>query len=232
MFLKNKRKTIFTGHYGSGKTEIALNFALGLKEDPHKEVTLIDLDLVNPYFRSQEAKKILEEKGIRTIVPPEEMHSSDLPIIVREAFEAFSLSEGYLIIDVGGDDQGVLALGQFRQWLNEGEYDFWLVVNPYRPFNDRISGIFESCQRIETASRLRLTGLISNPHLGRETTPEIIAEGHTEVIKAAEALKLPVKFLTVHEKFINKIDSEKFKQTPLFPINILVYPDWLSDDDQ
>jgi hypothetical protein len=239
MVLNNKRITIFTGYFGSGKTEIALNYAVDLYAKycqtagvlPDPEVTLIDLDLVNPYFRSQEAKDILEEKGIKVIAPPEAMRGSDLPVMVSEAFEAFARQKGLLVVDVGGDDQGALALGQFRQWLKEGGYEFWLVVNPYRPFNEDVAGIAATCQRIEAASRLRLTGLVSNPNLGRETTPEVIVEGHQVVLRASEELGLPVKALVVHETVASRWCEAEFSSegVPVLSIKTFLYPEWLDD---
>ena len=235
-----KRITIFTGHFGSGKTELALNFAAGIQRDKaqlpqSRPVTLIDLDLVNPYFRSQEAKLVIEAQGIKAVVPPETMYGSDLPVLVTEAFEAFVDPNRQLVVDVGGDDQGALALGQFRQWLTEGEYDFWLVVNPYRPFNEDVAGIKQSRERVEAASRLRLTGLISNPNLGRETTAEVIAEGHQIVAAAAREMGLPLKFLAVSENLTDALNLEtvagqnQLEPLPVLPIKIFVYPDWLNE---
>lgn len=235
-YIKHKRVTIFTGHYGSGKTELALNYATYLQKHYSQltvplEVILVDLDLVNPYFRSQEAKKVLEKQGIKAVVPPDEMRGSDLPVIVTEAFAAFAGLDRQLVVDVGGDDQGVLALGQFRQWLTEGEYDFWLVVNPYRPFNENVDGIKLTRSRIEAASRLRLTGLISNPNLGRDTTPEIIGEGHQIVEAAARDMELPIEFLAVNETVIGELNpkEQSISEVPVLPIKIFVYPDWLNE---
>ena len=173
---------ILTGHFGSGKTEIAINLAIKIKSEVAEgtEVALIDLDLVNPYFRSREAEKVVREAGVQLILPSAELMHSDLPEIPRGIFTVLNqaVSEDWrVIIDLGGDDQGALVLGHLRQQLIDGGYELWVVVNPYRPFNQDLAGIESTVRRIEAAGRIKVTGLVSNPHLVGLTSGEDVLQG-------------------------------------------------------
>lgn len=228
--------TILTGHFGSGKTEISLNLALkkGLEAKGTRETALIDLDLVNPYFRSREAKAILEDSGIRAVLPEDEVLHTDLPVIPSGVFEAVKKAGtgGWeVIIDLGGDDQGALVLGHLRDQLLAVGYELWVVVNPYRPFNQDAAGIIDTVHRIEAAGRIKVTGLISNPHLAGETTREDILEGHKVVLDAARTLELPVRYLVVMKKLADELrKSEPKPGVELLTIDSYLRPDWFDLD--
>lgn len=225
--------TIVTGHFGSGKTEITINLALRLRsQSAEAQVALADLDLVNPYFRSREVRHILAAKGITAVIPPEEFLTSEMPALpvgiintVRQAKDG----NFKLVIDLGGDEQGIVVLGQLKPELNEGDYTVWLVVNPYRPFSRNIEEITATIRRIEAIGRISVRGLISNPHLLAETQLETIVDGHRIVRETAERLRIPVVALAVHERFTERL-RESGIQEEIWPITLFTRPAWLDPE--
>lgn len=174
--IDKKRIKIITGHFGSGKTEIAINLALKEKEK-YQKVAISDLDVINPYFRSRDTTDILEEKGIEVIAPKGKLATSDLPIVTREIYRVIYKEEYRLIIDVGGDKDGALALGQYYNDIKEMDYQMDYVINANRPLVNTVEGVINSIRQIESVSRLKVSGLINNTNLGVETTLETIVKG-------------------------------------------------------
>ena len=166
------------GNYGSGKTEVSVNLALHLAQ-AGRTVQIADLDIVNPYFRSREARRLMEEHGIRVVVPPGRpglRRPADRP--ARDPRACSHPPEGVLtLFDVGGDDVGARALAAFRPVIREGAYQLWQVINARRPFTSTVEGCLQMQGSIETASRLTVTGLLANTHLIEQTTPEIVVDG-------------------------------------------------------
>ncbi len=192
------RLTVISGAFGTGKTEIAINLALKLRGDGRGPVTLVDLDIVNLYFRSRQKAYELEQLGIRVISSVEGMENADLPALSPEISACFDRKDGPVVFDLGGSDLGgVVAAYLHRGFASEPSHH-WLVVNPYRPFNQTAEAILEMAQRIEARSRLPITGMIANPHLINETTPEIIREGFARVL---EVTQYPLVCLSVMEEF-------------------------------
>lgn len=233
--------TIFTGHFGSGKTEIAINYALYLqnqsrdkRERDRREkaatgTALVDLDLVNPYFRSRAAREFLRQQGVEAVVPPEEFLSTDLPVLPARFYNRMRrivAAGGRLIIDVGGDECGALVLGHLKPWLQETGYNLWLVVNPYRPFSRRAEEVVETCRRIERASRLRINGLVGNPHLAEYTTPAVVEAGSKVIKEVAQLLGLPV-CMWVTAKGLGRIPTVELNQGLWLEINCYLRPEWL-----
>lgn len=167
--MKFKRLTILTGHYGSGKTNIAVNMALDLKTK-YQRVTLADLDIVNPYFRSADSEDLLEANGIRFIASPFVNSNVDVPALPPEMYALCDDRSSHAVIDLGGDERGALALGRLReQILEENDFDMLFVLNCYRPLTRTPEEAIEVIREIETASGLPVTGLINNSNLGAET---------------------------------------------------------------
>ena len=224
------RVTIFTGHFGSGKTEIAINYALYLKNhSPLSRVALADLDLVNPYFRSRSARDFLRQRGVEVIVPPDEFLNSDLPVLPNrfcERMREVVAAGGRLVIDVGGDECGALVLGHLNSWLQKAGYNLWLVLNPYRPFSRRAEEVMETCRRIERASRLRINGLAGNPHLAESTTPAAVEAGFKAVKDVAGALGLPV-CMWVTAKGTGWAPRAETEHKRHLEINCYLRPEWL-----
>jgi hypothetical protein len=188
--------TILVGHFGSGKTEIAINLAFGLR-NRGTEVTLVDLDLVKPYFRCRLAKDDLEARGIRLVAPAGDHFYADLPILVPQARAAGRSGAGRkirVILDVGGDDLGARALGNLSGLLEQEATDLLFVVNVNRPFTQDVPSLRTMLHEVQAAARLEISGLVANTHLMLETTPETVLEG----IRAARALEavtgIPLRF--------------------------------------
>ena len=224
MNISCKRIKIFVGSFGSGKTEIAINYSIYCRKN-HSQVAIVDLDIVNPYFRTREAKDTLNLKGIKVISPEGEMAYADLPLISPEIKGLIQNSDYYLILDVGGDDVGTVVLGNFKSFIKDLDYEMLIVVNSYRPFTQDIPQIQQMVQEIENSSRLKVSGIISNPNLSSQTNIEAIKKGHILIRQAAQKLKMPIKFICIDERFSQKIKQENFEE-PLFYIKRFMCLPW------
>ena len=224
MNISCKRIKIFVGSFGSGKTEIAINYSIYCRKN-HSQVAIVDLDIVNPYFRTREAKDTLNLKGIKVISPEGEMAYADLPLISPEIKGLIQNSDYYLILDVGGDDVGTVVLGNFKSFIKDLDYEMLIVVNSYRPFTQDIPQIQQMVQEIENSSRLKVSGIISNPNLSSQTNIEAIKKGHILIRQAAQKLKMPIKFICIDERFSQKIKQENFEE-PLFYIKRFMRLPW------
>jgi hypothetical protein len=192
------RLTVISGAFGTGKTEIAINLALRLRAEGHDVVTLVDLDIVNLYFRSRQKAYELEQQGIRVISSVEGMENADLPALSPEINACFDRKDGPVVFDLGGSDLGGVVASYFHRGLSAEPSNHWLVVNPYRPFNQTAEATIEMAAQIVERSRLPITGMIANPHLISETTPAIIREGFAKV---REVTCYPLVCLAVMEDF-------------------------------
>lgn len=172
----NRRVIVFSGHYGSGKSEISVNTALHLK-DNNKDVLLADMDIVNPFFRSIDAKNTLEALGIKTIAPMYANTNVDVPVIGPEISAALRNRSRHVILDVGGDEEGSRVLGRYHNDIPMDDYDMFFVFNRSRPMTTNLSDTLIYIREIEEASRLKFTGIINNTHFLEETTPEDILYG-------------------------------------------------------
>lgn len=172
---------IFSGHYGSGKTEIAVNFAAAQRKQG-KDVTIIDLDTVNPYFRTSDLRNILENKGIRVIAGKFASSNTDMPILPPDVMSAFG-NEGCFIFDVGGDDDGAYALGGYSDQIKKNGFEMHLVVNLKRPLTSAAPDIIDIKRGIETASRLKFTDIYNNTNLSRDTEPDTLMSLAGELVE-------------------------------------------------
>jgi hypothetical protein len=228
-----KRVVIVAGSFGSGKSEFSLNLALSMATgEPviDGEIAVVDLDIINPYFRSREAQNLLEQKGIKAIVPPSpDVFYSDLPIYGPGIENLLRQHNVRLILDVGGNEMGAVALGGLAEPIKAAEYDMLMVVNPYRPFTRDVPGICRMSEGIATSSRLSISALVSNPNLGPATTPEAVLKGHQVVEAAAQEMGLPVIGITVLDKLLNRWggELEKSLHLPIMPMTIYLSPAWL-----
>lgn len=219
-----KRITVFTGHYGSGKTEIAVNYVLQCQHD-YSETTIVDLDFVNPYFRSREARKMLESTGIKVVASAEEYFDTDVPALSPLIPGVLKNANSRVIVDLGGDDTGARAIGRFKSYIPESDYELCFVVNPYRPFTSGIEEVKSVLSAIEKSSRLKVSSLVSNPNLLRETTVRDVLDGHRTVTQWAEELGYAVKFLAVEERFCENPDIKNIG-TPVLKINRTMLVPW------
>lgn len=220
----SKRIKIFVGSFGSGKTEIAINYSIYCRKS-YAKVAIVDLDIVNPYFRTREVKDTLNFKDIKLIAPEGEMAYADLPLISPEIKGLIQNPDYCLILDVGGDDAGAVVLGNFRYFIKDLDYEMLLVVNSYRPFTQSAPQIKQMAQEIENTSRLKINGIVSNPNLSSQTDEETIKKGHILIKQAAQKLEVPLKFICVDERFCKKIRQENFEE-PIFYIKRFMHLPW------
>lgn len=205
-----KRVTLLCGHYGSGKTNIAVNYALELRR-MGLEVTLADLDIVNPYFRSKDSTAELEKAGVKVIALPFANSSVDLPALPSEAYSLVQDRSRYAVLDIGGDDRGAYALGRFVPYiLEENDYEMIYVVNFYRPLTETVDQALEVMGEIEAACGLKFTSVINNSNLGAETTEQTIIATADKVSELCRRSSLPL-FATTAERSIAKGDMMPLK---------------------
>lgn len=193
-----KRISIITGHYGSGKTNIAVNMAVKLRKDG-KKVTIVDLDIVNPYFRTADFRDMLEEKGIRLIAPVYANTNLDLPALPAEVNSVFNDDDSYIIIDVGGDDAGAIALGRYAAMIDKDNYDMYYVINRYRYQTKNAAEASELLKEIEISARVKATKLINNSNLGEETTLENIDSSIEFAEEVSRQTGLPIAFTCIKQ---------------------------------
>ena len=203
-----KRVTLFAGHYGSGKTNIAVNYALKLKSEG-KPVEIADLDIVNPYFRTKDSADELEKAGINLISPSFANSNVDLPALPQEVYGLVQNYEKYVIIDIGGDERGALALGRYRKdILDEGNYEMVFVVNFYRPLTRTAEEAYEVMLEIEAAAGIKFTCVVNNSNIGFETTKEDVLNSETELKKLCEKTSLPILFTSVKKELEGEFEGE------------------------
>ncbi|HOV78787.1 MAG TPA: hypothetical protein PK728_01655 [Bacillota bacterium] len=220
-----KRITIFTGHFGSGKTEIALNYALNVKLKGRK-TAIADLDIINPYFRTRTVKKLFEKNGIKVISPPGRLAAADVPALPPAVIGLLEDAECYAVFDTGGYDVGAVVLSRFKEYLPDGAFNLFLVVNTCRLSTGDPEGIAAAVRTIENASRIKVSALVSNVHLGCETEPGIILKGHAVVAEASERLGLPVGFMCVREDLAAATEEAGI---PVLPLRLFIKPPWHED---
>ncbi len=222
--MQNKRITIFTGPFGSGKTEVAVNFVLKLKQQQQK-VGLVDLDIVNPYFRSRELKSLLGTQGIDVVSTRSGLEMADLPALSPRIFSLLQDKQMRVVFDVGGDPVGAKTLGRFQAYFPEGSYDMWLVLNPYRPGVSNPEAISMVARELEKASKLQLTGIVDNANLGQQTNLHNREKGSTIVDSAARQLNLPVVIRT----YTDHLDSGETClscKMDSFHLKLFMLPPW------
>ena len=233
---------VFAGRFGSGKSEVSLNYALALArgnapgvegdgfspasgrthlppdggtarpQDEKVRVVLVDLDIVTPYFRSRELAARMQEQGVEVIAPAAVSRHLDSPSITPQILGAIEQMNQAVVLDVGGDPQGARALGQFSPAILRRGYTMHFVVNPYRPFTSTLEGLSRSIGEVEHTSRLRVTSLVSNPNLMDETTAEEILEGHEHIEEFARRLRLPIAFVCIEQGWVGRLNLASFRQ--------------------
>ena len=209
-----KRVTLFAGHYGSGKTTAAVNYALWLKQQGY-DTAIADLDIVNPYFRTRDSMDQLNAAGVRLIASPFAGSNVDAPALPGEAYAVVEDKSLHAVIDVGGDDRGALALGRYVPYLEaEGDYDFLCVINRFRPLTQDADSTVEVLREIEHACKLPFTGICACSNLGDLTSAEDIAASVAYTQEVAEKMGLPVIMTCVQENLIDQVQG----LSDIFPI--------------
>ena len=190
--MDHKRLTLFAGHYGSGKTNIAVNYALRLASDG-KKVCIADLDIVNPYFRTADSAAQLQEAGIELICPQFANSNVDLPALPAEAYRLVQDKQCYAVMDIGGDDRGAYALGRYVPYIKEeNNYRMVFVANASRPLTQTPDEALEVMREIEVACGLDFTCIVNNTNLASETTPETVLSSLSYMEELSRISGLPL----------------------------------------
>ena len=225
MDIKLNGLAVIVGNYGSGKTEVSINLAVNRKR-AGLNVGIADLDLVNPYFRTREARITLTDLGIKVILPPEQYLQADLPVLSPTIAGMIRESGDLMILDVGGDDAGARVLSALADAFSGKRVHMLQVVNPLRPQTSTVSGCVTMRNEIEKAAQLTITGLIGNANLIDETSAEDIYSGYEFVQTVSQESGLPLEFITVSQELLPKIDMKRFSCAVL-PIARQLVPPWL-----
>jgi hypothetical protein len=220
----DEKVIILVGGYGSGKTQVTINLAEKMKNEG-KAVSLIDLDIINPYFRSREMEEYLKSKGIDLVVSHDGFTMSEAPALSPQIEGVIKYGDCQVIIDVGGD-VGATVLGRFAESIDKAGYDMLLVVNVNRPFTSNVESIVQTAQFVEEKSGLKITGIINNTNLQLETDIENIVDGQKIIEKASKKLEVPVKFITMEEIHLQEA-KKKITGYEILPLKIHLRPSWL-----
>jgi len=227
--LSYKRTTVFAGHYGSGKTNVAVNYALWLKNS-EENVSVADLDIVNPYFRTKDSAKVLEKHGIKLISSQFANSNVDTPALPGEIYSVFDDKSIYSVLDVGGDDRGALALGRYvPHLLDENNYEFLFVINKYRFLTKDAKSTIEVMREIEEASKLRFTAIVNNSNIGEETTKEDVLSSVAYANEVSALTGLEIKMTTVKRSLYESLKNEIIN---LQPIDLYVRQSWLREEQK
>ena len=202
-----KRITLLAGHYGSGKTNIAVNLAFELKKS-YNNVAIADIDIVNPYFRTKDSQKELEEKGIKLICSEYANSNVDIPALPQDIYSVIDNKNITAIMDIGGDDRGAYALGRYAPGIvEENNYDMLFVVNKFRPLTPDAESTVEIMREIELAGKIRFTGIINNSNIGNETTADDVLNSLDYAEKISKIAGIPVVMTTAMEEIADKLEG-------------------------
>ena len=221
-----KGVVVIVGNYGSGKTEVAVNLGIKRKKDG-LDVLLADLDLVNPYFRTREARRHLADLGIDVILPPRKYLHADLPILSPKIGGLIKNPAALSILDAGGDGVGTRVLAALADMFRGRPVEMLQVINPFRPFTADVNGCLAMRDRIEAAARLKITGLVGNAHFLEETRPDDVLKGYELVQAVSKASGLPVTFITAAADPIPAV-RDSGVTCPILPVERQLQPPWRS----
>lgn len=221
--MKYKRLTLLCGHYGSGKTSIAVSAALDLKKQTDR-VALADLDIVNPYFRAKDRERLLEKNGIRLICSEFADSNVDFPALPQEIYAIRDDREMSAVLDVGGDERGALALGRIAPAIvAENNYEMLLVVNRFRPLTPDTQSVLQVMREIETACKIPFTGIVNNSNLGEDTTAQTVLSSVCYAEDISRQTGLPVVMTAVKESLYPALCG---KIPDLFPVSVYSFFDF------
>ncbi len=203
-----KRITLLAGHYGSGKTNIAVNLAFELKKE-HENVAIADIDIVNPYFRTKDSEKELSEKGIKLICSEYANSNVDIPALPQEIYSIIDDKTMVSVVDIGGDDRGAYALGRYAQSIvEEGNFEMLFVINKFRPLTPDAESTVEIMREIEIAGKIPFTGIVNNSNLGEETSADDVLSSVEYADMISKAAGIPVVLTTVKESLFEQLESK------------------------
>jgi len=216
--LNDKRICIIIGHYGSGKTEFAVNYAMKLAAAGH-QAALADMDIVNPYFRSREKAEMMEAQGVRVISGSRGHHANlDLPMVSADVLSPLQDEAYRLVMDVGGDSVGARVIAQFHAYFKEGNYDMFFVVNRYREDTADLDGVLHHIRTIQATIGAPVTGLINNTNLIRETSVADVLYGQELVEQVSAATGIPIRYVSALEKVAEDLPEDIHGE--IFPLKM------------
>jgi len=225
MVSNDKRVRIIIGHYGSGKSEFAMNYVIKLRTEVDGKVALSDLDIVNVYFRTREKKNLLKSLNILPIDSSIDAPTLDLPAISAEIATPINDKLYNYVMDVGGDNVGARVIGRFNHLLNEGDYDMFCIVNGNREQTQTANQVINHIKAIEKASGLKVTGLVNNTHLIRATTVEDILKGQELVTEVSRLCNIPIRYVACLESIVDGLPKDL--EGEIFPIKLYMREDWM-----
>ena len=215
---------IIVGAYGSGKTEVAINLAVHMNA-LGTTVRLADLDLVNPYFRTREARHALYRLGIEVVLPPAPYMQADLPILTPAVSGMLRKPSGLTLLDVGGDDVGATVLAALGGPLKGQPAQVLQVINPHRPYTDTVSGCLRIRAAIEAKAKMTVTGIVGNANLMEDTTAQDILAGYDFARHVADAGKVPLVFITTPAALLTRVDKKDI-HCPVLALKRQLVPPW------
>ena len=222
--LEDKRLRFIIGHYGSGKTEFSINYAIKLAE-MGKKVALADLDVVNLYFRSREKTEILEKLGVKVIGSSIEASAVDIPAISAEIVTPMQDDTYEAVMDVGGDPAGARVLGRYNEYFIEGNYDMFFVLNGNRPETQTVEKSIEYLKNIEDTARAKVTGIINNTHMLKSTTVEDVLRGQKLALEVSQRVNIPIKYISAIENVARELP--KNLEGEIFPMTLYMREEWM-----
>ncbi|MBQ9972367.1 MAG: hypothetical protein IJP24_02485 [Firmicutes bacterium] len=203
-----KRISILAGHYGSGKTNIAVNLALNIR-NAGKNVAVADLDIVNPYFRTKDSEEDFEKAGIRLISSEYANTNLDAPALPQAMYAVIDDKDTHFVIDVGGDDRGALALGRLTDAIvAENDYEMYMVINFYRPLTQDVASMSEVMKEMEVAAGMKFTGIINNSNIGEETKAADVLDSVERAKAFSKETGLPIVMTTVREDLFAELSGK------------------------
>ena len=225
MIKDDKRIRLFIGHYGSGKSEVSINYVTKLREQVEGEVALADLDVVNVYFRSREKKDIMKDLGITPIDSSINTTTLDLPAVSAEIMRPLNDKSVNYVIDVGGDNVGGKVVGRFANQFNSNDYDMFYVVNANREKTQTAKEVLQYIDAIEATSKLKVTGLINNTHMLKETTVEDVLKGQYVAREVSKIRNIPIKYISCLESIVDKLPKDL--EGDILPMKLYLRDEWM-----
>ena len=225
MIKDDKRIRLFIGHYGRGKSQVSINYVTKLREQVEGEVALADLDVVNVYFRSREKKDLMKDLGITPIDSSINTTTLDLPAVSAEIMRPLNDKSVNYVIDVGGDNVGGKVVGRFANQFNSNDYDMFYVVNANREKTQTAKEVLQYIDAIEATSKLKVTGLINNTHMLKETTVEDVLKGQYVAREVSKIRNIPIKYISCLESIVDKLPKDL--EGDILPMKLYLREEWM-----
>ncbi|HEY9857294.1 MAG TPA: hypothetical protein V6D05_16230 [Stenomitos sp.] len=210
---RSPQRLLLLGHFGSGKTEVAIQQALAMADGSERPL-LLDLDFITPYYRSRDVAPELAALGVEVVAPEGELSRSDLPVVTARAVQALSTHPGRVVADVGGDE-GARVIGSLAGRLAPGSYQAWMVINPLRPGTGTPQQVADYAHWLERLARIRFTGVVNNANAGPLTQPHHVRAGLVQVQAAADLLGLPIVFSAARAEIIPQLPDLEIRSLSL-----------------